>query len=137
MPANVNVKNSATGAMSTKAAKRSRFEKSEIAYGTIPAGAYAVGDTLVFANIPSKEIIHARFVAGTGKSLELFCGANLSTPVAWNVANGGATSAISYVVTYIRGTGNGHYGLANAATESAGEKGVEIRITVSSGATSA
>ena len=64
MPSTRSVKNSigvgALGQLGTKGAKRSRYEKSEIAYGRIPATAYAKGDTLVFDQIPMKDIINAR-----------------------------------------------------------------------------
>ena len=103
--ATVQVKNSSTGDMGTSAAKRARYEKSEVAYGKIPAAAFAIGDTVSFDDIPMKELIHATFKAGT-TSLEMFNGANLSSAVVWDLAQtNGVTADINYKVTYIRGTG--------------------------------
>lgn len=103
--ATVNVKNSTTGDMGLKAAKRSRYEKAEVAYGKIPADAYEVADVLAFTGIPMKELIHARFVASTGETLELFTGADISSEIEFDVVNDSASADIGYVVTYIRGTG--------------------------------
>jgi hypothetical protein len=120
----IQVKNSATGAMGTKAAQRSRYEKAETAFGVIPAAAYAIGDTLSLDHSPMKSLIHAEFVAGT-TALEIFHGADLSSPVVWDILQtNGVTADINYVVTYIRGTGN-----VNTSTAEAGE-GVLIRLNV-------
>ena len=130
--ATLQVKNSATGTMGIKAAKRSRFEKSETSYGKIPAAAYQVGDTLSFNHIPMKELIHARFVAladnnsNTPAVLELFTGDDLSNALAFDLINDGDTADISYFVTYIRGTGK-----VKDNVTTAGE-GKLIKITVSS-----
>jgi hypothetical protein len=110
--ANVQIKNSITN---TNAAKRTRYEKMETAYGKIPAAAWADGDTLQFTEIPMLNLIHARFVASVGSTpeLELFSGADLSSPIDWNLANSGNTTGdISYVISYIRGTGNVRDGVA-------------------------
>ena len=120
----IQVKNSSTGAMGTSAAKRSRYEKEETAFGLIPAAAYAIGDTLTFDNFPMKSLIHAEFVAGT-TSLEIFHGADLSSPITWDILQtNGVTADINYVVTYIRGTG-----LVNTAESEAGE-GEAIKLNV-------
>ena len=105
--ADVNVKNSATGDMGTVAAKRTRYEKMETAYGKIPAAAWEVGDTLIFDQIPMLALVHAKFVAGAGdgQALELFHSADLSSDINWDIVNDGDTATISYVVEYIRGTG--------------------------------
>lgn len=126
------VKNSTTGSMGVDAAKRSRFERSEIAFGKIPAAAYASGDTLFFNQIPSKEIIHGRLVTSEGHVLEIFNKTDFSSAVAWSYDS--ATSAtvldIHYVITYIRGTGKPHPGLANSSAEVNGEQGVALKVTV-------
>jgi len=102
----VQVKNSTTGDMGDKAAKRSRYEKAETAYGKIPAEAYEIGDTLSFDDIPMKNLIHAQFRAGS-TNLEIFHGADLSSAVVWDILQtNGVTADIDYVVTYIRGTGH-------------------------------
>ena len=101
--ATVEIKNSLTN---TKAAKRSRYEKMEVAYGKIPAAAWQDGDTLSFTQIPLLNLIHARFVSssGTNNELEIFTGADLTNPINWNLVAGSETD-ISYVISYIRGTG--------------------------------
>lgn len=125
--ANVPVKNSLTGTMGNKAAKRSRFEKLEVAYGLIPSTAFAVGDTLIFNDPPMRELIKAELTAN-GEKLEVFHGADLSSAVAFDILNDGSTAAISYVLHYIRGTGK-----VNTATAEKGE-GVLLKVTVASGA---
>jgi hypothetical protein len=104
--ATVQVKNSATGDMGTIAAKRSRYEKAETVYGKVPADAYEMGDTLSFEDIPMKELIHAKFRAGTTTGLEIFHGADLSDAVRWDtLQTNGVTGDIHYIIEYIRGTG--------------------------------
>jgi hypothetical protein len=121
--ANVQIKNSITN---TIAAKRSRYEKAEVAFGKIPAAAWADGDTLVFDQIPMRSLIHAKFVssAGTTDELEIFHGADLSSAIAWNISNTNTTTDISYVISYIRGTGK-----VQDATAQAGE-GALLKLTV-------
>ena len=110
------VKNSQTGAMGTQAAKRTRYEKMETAFGQIPAEAFDIGDTLSFDNFPMKELIHAKFKAGTTE-LEIFSGADLTSAVRWDLAqDDGLTADIDYVVEYIRGTG-----LVNTAANEVGD----------------
>lgn len=126
--ANVNVKNSTSN---TGMAHRSRYEKSEIAYGRVLSTDYAVGDTLVFSEIPSQDVIYAKFVSGTA-SLELFNGTDVSNAINFNILAAGATANIDYVITYIRGTGKAHSGLANAGTEVSSEYGKLIQLTIQS-----
>ena len=122
--ATVYVKNSVTGTMGTQAAKRSRFEKSEIAYGKIPSAAYEVGDTLSFDDIPMKELIHAELVSN-GETKKIFHGTSLADAITFDISNSAATADISYVITYIRGTGKVKVGTV------AGD-GELLKITVSS-----
>lgn len=123
--ATVQVKNSSTGTMGTSAAKRTRYEKMETAYGKIPAAAYAVGDTLSFDDLPMKELVHARFT-GNGEVLEVFHGASLASALAFDVSNTAATADISYVIHYKKGTG-----AVKAAGTYVGD-GELLKITVSS-----
>ena len=125
------VQNSTTGTMGVDAAKRSRYEKSEVAYGKIPLAAYASGDTLYFGKIPAKEIIHGRLVTSEGHALEIFNKTDYSSAIAWAVdSSTNSPLDIHYAITYIRGTGKPHVGLANGATEVAGEQGVALQVTV-------
>lgn len=107
---NVNVKNSPTGTMGTQAANRTRYEKMETAYGKIPAAAWAVGDTIIFDQIPMLSLVHAKFVASAGSTneLEIFHGADLTSAITWDLnaePAAAAAATISYVVEYVRGTG--------------------------------
>lgn len=126
--ADISVRNDTTGAMGGVAAKRSRYEKAEVAYGKIPAAAYDAGDTLVFNDIPMKELIHARII-GNNVALEVFHGADLSDPLDLDVLNDGDPADISYVVTYIRGTGSVNSGTVAGS-------GALLQVTVASGASS-
>lgn len=126
----VNVKNSATGDMGTKAARRTRYDRADVAFGQIPAAAYEVGDTLVF-NLPMKNLIHARFVAtadnnDTTTTLELFTGTDISGAIAWDIVNDNDSGVIDYVITYERGTGK-----VNDGNATAGE-GKLIKLTIAS-----
>jgi len=130
--ANKSVKNSTTGTMGVDAAKRSRFEKSEIAYGKIPAAAYVSGDTLQFTQIPAKEIIHGRIVNSEGDALEIFNKTDFSSAIAFAYDSNTAANVLDlhYVITYIRGTGKPHPGLANGVGEVDGEQGQFLQVTV-------
>jgi hypothetical protein len=114
--------------MSTLAAKRTRYEKSEVAFGQIKVNSntpdIVIGDTAVFDQIPSKEIIEARFVTDAGNELDLFVGDNATnTPVTFTVDK--ATTLINYVVSYIRGTGHPSAGNANS-----GQTGTKLALNV-------
>jgi len=123
---NIQVKNSPA---STKKAKRSRYEKMEVAFGRILVNTdtpdIVFGDTAVFSKAPIKELINARFVGNDGDVLELFRGVNdVNTPVTW--ANlGQNTTAIDYVVSYIKGTGHAGAGYSNS-----GPAGYQLAVTI-------
>lgn len=119
--ADVNIKNSLTN---TIAAKRTRYEKMETAYGKIPAAAWAEGDTLIFDQIPMLSLVHAKFVSN-GEILELFHGTDLTSDIDWDILNDGDSADVSYVVSYIRGTGK----VANGT-----DQGKVIQLTVASSA---
>lgn len=99
--ANVQVVNSTTN---TQAVRRTRYEKMETAFGKILAAQYAVGDTLIFNKIPSKEIIHVS-LAGATKGKEMYYGTDFSAAVAFDINNSSATADLYYTISYIRGTG--------------------------------
>ena len=124
---NIEVKNSSTGTMGTKASKRTRYEKMETGYGKIPAAAYAVGDTLFFSGFPSKELVYARFVSN-GESLDIFHGADLSSAVDFDIINDGDPADISYVFHYKKGTGN-----VKTSADETGD-GILLRLTIASSA---
>lgn len=121
--ANKSVKGTPTGTMGKLAAKRSRYEKMEVAYGQIKVNAntpdIVIGDTAVFDQIPMRSLIEGRFVtnASTPDELNVFTAASdTDAAVSWTVAKD--TTTIDYVVSYIRGTG--HDGDGNARTGQAG-----------------
>jgi hypothetical protein len=79
---------------------KAKAQKVEIAYGTISSYKYALGDTLKFTDLDAKEIPYAKFVAGSGESLEIFGSTDLSSALAWNIAT---AVDISYVIHYVKG----------------------------------
>jgi hypothetical protein len=127
---NVQVKNNPTGTMGSRAAKRSRYEKLETAFGQVKVNTnnpdIHLGDTAIFGQIPMKGLIEARLKtnAGTPNKLELLMGSDLTdSPVTWTV--GADTTVIDYVVSYIKGTG--HIGTGNAEN---GANGFLLAVTV-------
>lgn len=128
--ANQQVKSSATGTMGNKAAKRSRYEKLEVAYGQVQINGatpdVVFGDTAIFGQIPAKELIHAHFVsnAGTPDVLDLYCETDsVNTPTEWTLAKD--ATKIDYVVSYKKGTG--HPGAGNA---NSGSTGLSLALTL-------
>jgi len=120
--ANISVKGTPTGTMGKLAAKRSRYEKMEVAYGQIKVNAntpdMVIGDTAVFDQIPMRSLIEGRFVtnAGTPDELNIFTAASdTDAAVSWTVAKD--TTTIDYVVSYIRGTGHEGSGYARSGQE--------------------
>lgn len=75
----------------------------DTAYGRIASTDYSVGDTLKLVELNMKEIAYARFVAGTAV-LEVFNSTSLSSPLAFDVNNAGATRTIDYVIHFVRGS---------------------------------
>ena len=78
------------------------YNHNNFAYGVIPAGNYTLGDTLQFVNLGAGAIAHAKFVAGSGEVLEIFSSANLSAPIAWDIAS---AHDIAYIIHFVKGTG--------------------------------
>ena len=74
------------------------------AYGTISAADYAVGDTLQLVSLGMRELIHARFVAPAAE-IEFTNGTSTTSPIAFDVMNSGAAADISYMITYLKGSG--------------------------------
>jgi len=85
--------------------KSSRYEKLQVSYGTIPANSYAIGDYLVFGDVPSRDIIRATIVthAVSPVKLDVYPGTNVASALSLSVAG---TEKISYVIEYVRGSGH-------------------------------
>lgn len=87
--------------------KSSRYEKLQVSYGSISAASYELLDTLVFADVPARDIIRATIVAHTSAttsvSLEVYPATDSSVPLTLS----GVTAAcdVSYVIEYVRGSG--------------------------------
>lgn len=80
---------------------RQRPEKVYQVYGRVATADYTLGDTLSFTQADVKQLISAKFVAGT-VSLELYNGTTISSPIALNIGTG-SKAAIDYVITYVKG----------------------------------
>jgi hypothetical protein len=92
----------------------SRYEKASMAFGTVPAGSYKLGDTLSFDDVDAQYIVEARITAhtsGTAVSvLDVVPGTNLNTgelKLSLGAGTDGTTDGplLSYVIYYIRGNG--------------------------------
>ena len=115
----------------------SRYEKAEMAFGTIPAGSYKAGDTISFADVPSKYIVEARVTAHLAAgvvALDVVPGTNLTDgPLTLALGTGvytnGTTAGplLSYVIHYIRGNGV----VGTSAGNVGGAAGDLLQVTVS------
>lgn len=88
--------------------KSSRYEKLQVSYGVIAAGSYALGDTLIFSDVPSQDIIKATVVAHGGDPavLDVFPGSDNSGIYTLSLPSTVTTAVkLSYVIEYIRGGG--------------------------------
>lgn len=93
--------------------KSSRYEKLQVSYGFIPANTITLGDVLLFADVPSADIIRATLTAHEDSplTLEVLPGTDISNQLKIELAQVGTigtdlvTSRISYVIEYVRGTG--------------------------------
>ena len=85
--------------------KSSRYEKLQVSYGSIEASSYSLLDTLVFADIPTSKIISATIVVHAGSPVvyNIYPGTDISSPI--EIGGVTATAKISYVIKYVRGTG--------------------------------
>jgi hypothetical protein len=88
-----------------KGLKSSRYEKLQVSYGVVEAADYAVGDTLVFWDVPARDIIKATVVAHAASpvTIDILPGTNVTS--ALPLAVGASPVKISYVIEYVRGTG--------------------------------
>jgi len=119
--ANKSVKKVSTGADVLGGLQTSRYEKSEVAYGVIPAAAYAIGDTLVFDGVPSFKIFEGTVTihAASPVTLEILPGTSLDSPLSMVSST---AEDISYVLHYIRGAGK---------TGSGASQGDLLQVTIS------
>jgi hypothetical protein len=84
--------------------KSSRYEKLQVSYGVIKAADYDLGDTVVFADVPSKDIVKAELVAHAAQpiTLEVYPGTDVTEALDLAVLT---EVDISYIIEYVRGTG--------------------------------
>jgi hypothetical protein len=127
--ATYSVKKLAANSSQVGGLKTSRYEKGGVAFGVVESASYALGDTLVFDEINSNDIIQATIVAhtaGTPTILEVFPGTDLTNALSLDLP-GTAVAAvkISYVIHYIRGAGR----VGSSSGDQAGE-GKLLRVTI-------
>jgi hypothetical protein len=84
--------------------KSSRYEKLQVSYGVISKTSYTSGDTLVFGDVPARDIIRATIVVHSTNPAELYIypGTAVSGTLALRATE---HEDISYVIEYVRGTG--------------------------------
>jgi hypothetical protein len=87
--------------------KSSRYEKLQVSYGVIAASSYAVGDTLIFSDVPSQDIIKATVIAhsATPAVLDVYPGSDNSGTFTLSLPTGVGAVKLSYIIEYIRGGG--------------------------------
>lgn len=87
--------------------KSSRYEKLQVSYGAIPAASYTLGDTIVFSDVPSRDIIRATVVAHTATpvTLEVFPATDVTSAMTLNLPDNATKPKLSYIIEYVRGTG--------------------------------
>lgn len=87
----------------------SRYEKLQVSYGVIAPTDYALGDSIVFSDVPSKSIIRATVVAHDPQApavLDVYPGSDKNSPFTLKIPVGVAgTVELSYIIEYVRGTG--------------------------------
>ena len=112
--------------------KSSRYEKLQVSYGVIPSTAYAVGDTLVFSDVPAQDIIKATVVAhGANPAvLDVYPGSDNSGTFTLDLPASVTThQKLSYIIEYVRGTGR----VGSSSGDNVGE-GELFKVTILSGA---
>jgi hypothetical protein len=88
--------------------KSSRYEKLQVSYGKVSSSSYALGDTLVFADVPSRDIIRATVIAhaATPATLEVYPASDKDNVFTLLLPNNiASTPNVSYIIEYVRGTG--------------------------------
>jgi hypothetical protein len=134
MPTTHKVKKVAVETNDIAGLKSSRYEKLQVSYGVIPSTGYSLGDTLVFSDVPSKDIIRATVVAHATVpvTLEVYPGAaNNGTFSLLLSSLQSGTCKLSYIIEYVRGTGR----VGSSSTDNSGE-GELFSVLVDKGSTS-
>lgn len=105
MANNLKVRKVRVGSTDIGGLKSSRYEKMQVTFGVIQAADYAVGDTIIFSDVPSADVVRATIVAHAVSpvTLEVLPGTDLTSALPLVV--GGSAVKISYIIEYIRGTG--------------------------------
>lgn len=101
-----NVKKMAVSTSDIGGLKSSRYEKLQVSYGKIPGSAYELLDTLVFGDVPARDIIRATITAHANPdvSLVVYPGTvDSEQPLTLNTIT--SPVDVSYVIEYVRGTG--------------------------------
>ena len=122
--ATLHVKKVAVAATDLGGLKSSRYEKLQVSYGRIDAGDYDSGDTLVFADVPSRDIIRATIIVHTTNPAELYVYPGTDVTEALPLSATGHED-ISYVIEYVRGTGR---------PGTSEDQGDLLKVTVNTGA---
>lgn len=112
--------------------KSSRYEKLQISYGVINTDEYESGDTIVFADVPSRDIIRATVIVHTTNPAELYVypGTDVSGTLTLRATQ---HAKISYVIEYVRGTGRVGPVSGLAEGETSDDQGDRLKITVTTG----
>jgi len=133
--ANKTVKKLAIETSDIPGLKSSRYERLQVSYGAIATSQYSWGDTLTFADVPSRDIIRASVVAHSTNpaTLEVYPASDKADPFTLQVP-GPALAPLSYIIEYVRGVGK-----INAPSDAyAGlPEGEKFAVTISSAAISA
>jgi len=126
--ATYSIKKLAANSSQISGLKTSRYEKGGVAYGVVEASNYALGDTLVFDEVNSNDIIEATIVAHSTPSptiLEIYPGTDISNLALDLPGTATQSVKISYVIHFIRGAGR----VGSASSDQAGE-GKLLRVTI-------
>jgi hypothetical protein len=126
--ATYSIKKLAANSSQISGLKTSRYEKGGVAFGVVEASSYALGDTLVFDEVNSNDIVEATIVAHstpTPAVLEIYPGTDISNLELNLPGTATAPVKISYVIHFIRGAGR----VGSVSGDQAGE-GKLLRVTI-------
>jgi hypothetical protein len=126
------IKKIATAPADISGLKSSRYEKLQVSYGVIASTDYTIGDTLVFSDVPSQDIIRATVIAHSASPavLDIYPGSDNSGTFTLDLPNVFTASVkLSYIIEYIRGTGR----VGASSGDNSGE-GELLKVIIQSGA---